>query len=289
MIREVCLFDKFSFCKNGVKCTRVHLKEVCQDRECDYRNCNKRHPRPCRIFRMNSFCKFGTSCRYSHRLPKEVEEQNKKIESIEKANSMLSKQVEDQNDTIKELKSRLIEIENRELKSLQKQINELAKNISEKETAIQNYRVLGEETHDREEEQDQIYAADDECQAEKIKEATIELAQKWLVPIDNTEAEIKKIRKNAKDSKKCVQTKCKNLDDQLDEMPIDQELCEDVSEQMFMLQDCLFSPVESKETSLAKITACKNYLKDFLNEPRRPPQTPLDNCCNKCLLKSKLL
>ena len=23
MIREVCLFDKFSFCKNGVKCTRV--------------------------------------------------------------------------------------------------------------------------------------------------------------------------------------------------------------------------------------------------------------------------
>lgn len=289
MIREVCLFDKFSFCKNGVKCTRVHLKEVCQDRECDYRNCNKRHPRPCRIFRMNSFCKFGTSCRYSHRLPKEVEEQNKKIESIEKANSMLSKQVEDQNDTIKELKSRLIEIENGELKSLQKQINELAKNISEKETAIQNYRVLGEETHDREEEQDQIYAADDECQAEKIKEATIELAQKWLVPIDNTEAEIKKIRKNAKDSKKCVQTKCENLYDQLDEMPVDQELCEDVSEQMFMLQDCLFSPVESKETSLAKITACKNYLKDFLNEPRRPPQTPLDNCCNKCLLKSKLL
>ena len=157
-----------------------------------------------------------------------MEEQNKKIESIEKANSMLSKQVEDQNDTIKELKSRLIEIENRELKSLQKQINELAKNISEKETAIQNYRVLGEETHDREEEQDQIYAADDECQAEKIKEATIELAQKWLVPIDNTEAEIKKIRKNAKDSKKCVQTKCENLYDQLDEMPVDQELCEDV-------------------------------------------------------------
>ena len=98
-----------------------------------------------------------------------------------------------------------------------------------------------------------------------------------------------RIRKNAKDSKKCVQTKFKNLYDQLDEMPVDQELCEDVSEQMFMLQDCLFSPVESKETSLAKITACKNYLKDFLNEPRRPPQTPLDNCCNKCLLKSKLL
>ena len=37
-------------------------------------------------------------------------------------------------------------------------------------------------------------------------------------------------------NKKSVQTKCKNFDDQLDEMPVDQELCEDVSKQMFMLQ-----------------------------------------------------
>ena len=44
MNREVCLFDKFSYCKNGVRCLRIHLKEVCLNRECDYRNCNKRHP-----------------------------------------------------------------------------------------------------------------------------------------------------------------------------------------------------------------------------------------------------
>ena len=90
---------------------------------------------------MNGFCRFGTSCKYSHRLPKEVEEQNKKIETIEKVNAKLSKQVEDQNVEIKELKSRLIEIESRELKSLQKQINDLAKNNSEKETAIKNIKM----------------------------------------------------------------------------------------------------------------------------------------------------
>ena len=197
---------------------------------------------------------------------------------------MLSKKVEDQNDTIKELKSRLIEIEKRELRSLQKQINELAKNISEKEAVIENYNnSIGEETHNREEEQEQIYAPyDDECEVEKVKEATIEFAKKWLVPINDTEAEIKKIRKNAKDCKESVHSKCKILDEQLDEMPIDQELCEDVSEQMFMLQDCLLLPVESKETRLAKITACKNYLKDFVNEPRRPPQNPLCHC-KECL------
>ena len=70
---------------------KIHLKEVSQNRECDYRNCNKRHPRPCRFYRMIGFCKFGTSCRYSHRLPKKVEEQNDKIESIEKENAKLRK------------------------------------------------------------------------------------------------------------------------------------------------------------------------------------------------------
>ena len=101
MIREVCLFDKFSFCKNGVKCSKVHLKEVCQNRECDYRKCNKRHPRPCRFFRENGFCKFGTSCRYSHRVSREIEENNEKIESLEKVTDRLSKQVAEQDAEIK--------------------------------------------------------------------------------------------------------------------------------------------------------------------------------------------
>ena len=119
MIREVCLYDKFSFCKNGVRCLKIHLKETCQNRECDYKKCNKRHPRPCRIFRMNGFCRFGISCRYSHRLPKEVEDQNNKIESMEKVNAKLLKQVEDQNVEIKELKKKMLDIESKELKNLQ--------------------------------------------------------------------------------------------------------------------------------------------------------------------------
>ena len=117
MIREVCLFDKFAFCKNGLKCDRVHLKEVCQTRECDYRKCNKRHPRPCRIFRINGFCRFGSSCKYSHRQSKEIEDQNKEInkqnkniESLRETTSKLSKQVADQNEEIKDLKRRLLEI-----------------------------------------------------------------------------------------------------------------------------------------------------------------------------------
>ena len=141
MIREVSMFDKFSYCKNGVKCSSVHLKEVCPKRECDYRKCNKRHPRPCRFFRDNGFCKFGTSCRYSHRVPKEIEENNKKVESLEEVTKKLSKQVADQDAEIKALKLELCQIENVQLKGLRKQVDDLIKSNDEKERAIKKLEV----------------------------------------------------------------------------------------------------------------------------------------------------
>ena len=136
MNREVCLFDKFSYCKNGVRCLRIHLKEICWNRECDYRKCNKRHPRPCKIFQERGHCKFGTSCRYSHRPPKIIEEQNKKIESLENKTAKLLKQVADQDAIIKDLNKKLFERECNELKSLQKQIDVLLQINDEKEKAI---------------------------------------------------------------------------------------------------------------------------------------------------------
>ena len=136
MYREVCLFDKFSYCKNGDKCLRIHLKEVCQIRECDYRKCDKRHPRPCKIFRIRGFCKFGKSCRYSHRLPKEVEDQNKRIETLEEITKKLSKQVTDQNHKIKDLRINLLESESRTIKRLQKQIDDLVESNNQKEKPL---------------------------------------------------------------------------------------------------------------------------------------------------------
>ena len=227
MIREVCLFDKFSFCKNGAKCMKIHLKEVCQNRECDYRKCSKRHPRPCRIFRTNGFCRFGTSCRYSHRLPKEVEEQNKKIESIEKVNVLLSKQVKDQNDEIKELKLRLIEIESRELKSLQKQINDLAKNNRPGETAINEINDEMEmevEQPSRIEDdvslEEHVEDSEERCEAEIIKKATLKYAHKCLIQVEKLEAEISKIRKNAANLGSTLKIKSYNFCEKLDEIEV---------------------------------------------------------------------
>ena len=224
MIREVCLFDKFSFCKNGVKCSRVHLKEVCQNRECDYRKCNKRHPRPCRFFRLNGFCKFGTSCRYSHRVSKEVEESNKKIESLEKVTDKLSKQVADQDVEIKALRLELNKIANIELESLKKQVDDLIKSNDEKEKAIKKLEEDWIEFENKFEFEEEDDNDDDECEDVELQEKQTNLNEKEEVKhplyvqnaLEYTESAykaIEKLRKNSREAKSIVQELSKNLSD----------------------------------------------------------------------------
>ena len=339
MIREVCLYDKFSFCKNGVRCLKIHLKETCQNRECDYMKCNKRHPRPCRIFRMNGYCRFGTSCRYSHRLPKEVEDQNNKIESMEKVNAKLLKQVEDQNVEIKELKKKMLDIESKELKNLQNQINDLVKKNNEKEIAIKNLNVVSnncgldeqddcddneedveleeketniekeqeinhpeyvqnalecaKEAYDNIQKQvaiEEVIVSHETCKAETGKKATIKYAHNCLKQVEKLEADISKIRKNAKDLGTTLTIKCDEFFNRLDQIEVNEELCEDVTEIVENLRDVLsFAERKpNKERDLRSIVSCKEYLKRYINNPKRPSQILLSSCCKRCNLSPKV-
>ena len=85
---------------------------------------------------MNGFCRFGQSCRYSHRLPKDIEEQTKKINHLEKTTEKLLEQVADQDVIIKDLQRKLVENESRELQRLQKQIDDIIETNIKKEEAI---------------------------------------------------------------------------------------------------------------------------------------------------------
>ena len=130
MTREYCLFHKYGFCKNGDKCAEVHLKEVCNERDCQTKNCNKRHPRPCKFMSQYGFCKFNSKCSYSHKLPKMIEDQNAKIEALER-------KIEDQNEVIKDLKIKMLENQRKEIDKLHKEINLLKSKNNEKELLIQ--------------------------------------------------------------------------------------------------------------------------------------------------------
>ena len=248
---------------------------------------------------MNGFCRFGTSCRYSHKLPKEVEEQNKKIESIEKVNALLSKQVKDQNDEIRGLKSRLIEIETRELKSLQKQINDLAKNNCEKETAIKNIMKIskskesGEEINNEKNQRqengnvtlEEVVVTEERCEAETIKEATIKYAHKCLTQVEKLEEELRKIKKNADDLGTTLKAKCNFFFERLDDIEVSEELCEEVIEKIVNLREYLSFTEKKpdKERNLKTILNCKKYLKGYIKYPKRPSQMPKIQCCKKCL------
>ena len=137
------MFHKYGFCKNGDKCSKAHLKEVCLKRECDSRKCDKRHPRPCKLMTHNGFCKFDTKCSYSHRLPKMIEDQNIKIKAlakiIEDQNMRLEgfdKLIQYQDEVIEELKEKLFESQRKEIDQLQSQINLLKSKNTEKEKLI---------------------------------------------------------------------------------------------------------------------------------------------------------
>ena len=192
----------------------------------------------------------------------------------------------------------MIEIESRELKSLQKQINDLAKNNSKKETAINEIN----DEMDMEVEQpsriednvsleEHVEDSEERCEAEIIKKATLKYAHKCLIQVEELEAEISKIRKNAANLGSTLKIKSNNFCEKLDEIEVKEELCEDVLEKVLNLREYLsFSDKKpDKERNLKSILTCKKYLKGYLKYPKRPSQIPISDCCKVCILSSKVL
>ena len=97
MSGEVCMFDKFGFCKwETTGCNKVHLKENCLLEECDIRKCQKRHPRPCKFFTERGNCKYGGGCKFDHRPPKQIRSLVSRLDALEKENKRLQKVIGNQ-------------------------------------------------------------------------------------------------------------------------------------------------------------------------------------------------
>ena len=211
MIRDVCLYDKFSYCQNGVRCRRVHLKETCLIRECDYSKCNKRHPRPCRFLMLNGFCKFGSRCRYSHRLPKNVEDQNEKIKAIEEEvkaqnekiknaenkNVTLEKMVEDQKLIIGKLQLQLSTQYEKEIENLKKDIEYLNVANNEREMSIKSITKSLNELEEKFDDTD----SDDYEDINEDEPFYSSYVDKALALVDETKDEIEKMRRNTREAK----------------------------------------------------------------------------------------
>ena len=111
----VCSHQKFGFCKFKETCKNQHLKEICEDLlACpNTKGCHKRHPRECKRYAVERFCRFGDGCAYSHQTQSKVFDTNNHTE-IDKKVVELEKKVDKMSDKIVQLETKIKQMELKE-------------------------------------------------------------------------------------------------------------------------------------------------------------------------------
>ena len=73
----------------------THNKFICDKAGCSVIECEFRHPRPCKYFKMYKRCKFTTYCKYSHEdFDSEKKNAKEKIETLENSVIILKSSLE---------------------------------------------------------------------------------------------------------------------------------------------------------------------------------------------------
>ena len=80
--QNVCVFNKYGYCKFRLTCRKQHILEICPNQNCEILRCSLRHPKICRYFRDFGMCKFGEWCLFRHELKvnKEMEDMKRALE-----------------------------------------------------------------------------------------------------------------------------------------------------------------------------------------------------------------
>ena len=88
---EVCRFNQYRYCKFGGNCRRNHVSEMCEEIECDSKECPYRHPKQCKFYSQYGRYKFEDYCFYKHL--REVSKEAVMIETLKKENKDLEERI----------------------------------------------------------------------------------------------------------------------------------------------------------------------------------------------------
>ena len=113
------MYNKFGYCRFGVKCFRKHYSEVCHQLEaCNLtKTCEKRHPKNCRKYHTEKGCRFGSECDYNHKLNKDLGKHcdcQAKIDILEKIVTDMANKIINQESELENMKT--VPTEDSELK-----------------------------------------------------------------------------------------------------------------------------------------------------------------------------
>ena len=278
MEREnVCVFNKFRYCRNGDNCIKIHLTEKCMKEDCDVRKCSRRHPRPCKYFQEKGFCKFNSSCKYDHRQPKNVVDLNCRIDALEKHNEMLKSLIIEQNVTI----NSLIVENSKSIESLEKKIdlvinvnndkNEETKMLLKDVKEIKDF-VLNLDFGDAEEGQTESTMSKVEMEAQGWDEETVQgkvrvFVSAGLKHLDEMETEIQKVRKNSKDIRVKFRLYCDKMEEDVKEcglVPSVHSYHAECETHVFLMKNFLNKPV-TKDDKDDALKIIEEYRSNFNN------------------------
>ena len=154
----ICRTNKFGYCWYGEKCKNKHVNELCEKRNCEIFNCEKRHPKICKYKRDYGYCKFKEYCKFSHEKPEDIMKFIEKFEIIEKQMKVL----ESRNSSEKTIDS-ISDIFEKKLKNLESKVDHQRKDLDTK-----NSQILGLEM--KLDELEKKYKSDKLAKDKKIKE-----------------------------------------------------------------------------------------------------------------------
>ena len=123
---NICVYNKFGFCKYGVTCRKKHEELKCENASCEIFDCLKRHPRECRYFRDFKRCKYSDYCRYEHKEISDMDENGNlkckdetkilelemRLENAEKNLRILSEKLIEKEELFQDLEKKLSELVN---------------------------------------------------------------------------------------------------------------------------------------------------------------------------------
>ena len=121
---NVCLFNKFGYCKFNQTCHKKHEETVCNKDMCEIEKCPFRHPKVCKYFVSQGYCKFGQYCRFRHF--------NENQEYVDSINEMVKE--------IKNLKA-VIEAKELEIKNLEIKVCSEKRNTEKIEQTLKNLKM----------------------------------------------------------------------------------------------------------------------------------------------------
>ena len=229
---NVCFYDKFGYCRNGDKCTKIHLTEKCKKEDCDVRKCQRRHPRVCKFFQEKGFCKFKSSCKYDHKQSKNVEVFNSKMDALEKQNELLRSLIIEQNVAI----NSLIKENSKSIEKLEKKIDTVIsmKKNDEFETLLKDVKEIkdfvlnldfgsedeGDNDDDKNDERKRLSEVEKEAQgwdSETVQKKVDMFVSVELKHLEEMEIEIQKLRKNnSKDTRIKFRQYCDKMEEEIE-------------------------------------------------------------------------